>query len=166
MAMAVIYKEEEVFVHSTSVLILVGILGLALGATLAFLAMRGRGGNVDRAQELELRLREANSKLEDFQLQVNDHFDQTSQLVHNLTESYKEVHEYLANSALRLSSQDIGRQMLEAGSGKLSENDEELSVAPPRDWAPKEPGAKGTLAEDFGLEKEQPASGTENAASR
>ncbi|WP_237066228.1 YhcB family protein [Microbulbifer guangxiensis] len=140
--------------HSTSVLILVGILGVALGALLAFLAVRGRSG-VDRTQELEARLHEANKKLEDFQLQVNEHFDQTSQLVHNLTESYREVHEYLANSAMRLSNQDIGRQMLEAGSGKLSDNDENLkTVTPPRDWAPKEPGAKGTLAEDFGLDKE------------
>jgi len=146
-------------------LILVGVLGLALGALLAFLAVRGRN-NEDRTQELELRLREANDKLEDFQLQVNEHFDQTSQLVHNLTESYREVHEYLSNSALRLSSQDIGRQMLEAGSGKLSDNDEQLqNVAPPRDWAPKEPGAKGTLDEDFGLDKE-PLNGTEHAANR
>lgn len=148
--------------HSTPVLILVAVLGLVLGALLAFLAVRGRNGNQDRAQELELRLREANGKLEDFQLQVNEHFDQTSQLVHNLTESYREVHEYLANSAVRLSNQDIGRQMLEAGSGKLSENDENLSVvAPPRDWAPKEPGAKGTLAEDYGIDKD-----IEDAASR
>ncbi|SDJ65272.1 YhcB family protein [Microbulbifer yueqingensis] len=151
--------------HSTSILILVGILGLALGALLAFLATRNRGG-VDRTQELELRLRDANRKLEDFQLQVNEHFDQTSQLVHNLTESYREVHEYLANSAMRLSSQDIGRQMLEAGSGKLSENDEALQgVEPPRDWAPKEPGAKGALAEDYGLERE-PQERSENAANR
>ncbi|WGL17966.1 DUF1043 family protein [Microbulbifer bruguierae] len=139
--------------HSTSVLILVGVIGLALGAILAFVATRSRQ-NSDRSQELELRLREANAQLEDFQLQVNEHFDQTSQLVHNLTQSYKEVHEYLANSAMRLSSQDIGRQMLEAGSGNLNESAENLSVLPPRDWAPKEPGAKGTLSEDFGLEKE------------
>ena len=139
--------------HTTSVLILVGVLGLALGALLAFLTTRNRQ-NADRTQELELRLKEANTKLEDFQLQVNEHFDQTAQLVHNLTESYREVHEYLANSAMRLSSQDIGRQMLEAGSGKLSDNDDNLSVLPPRDWAPKEPGAKGTLSEDFGIEKE------------
>ncbi|WNZ55373.1 YhcB family protein [Microbulbifer sp. ANSA003] len=140
--------------HSTSVLILVGVLGMTLGAFLAFLAVRGRT-SVERSEELEQRLREANNKLEDFQLQVNDHFDQTSQLVHNLTESYKEVHEYLSNSALRLSSQDIGRQMLKAGSGKLKDNDEKLQdIEPPRDWAPKEPGAKGTLAEDYGLEKE------------
>ncbi|AWF82396.1 DUF1043 domain-containing protein [Microbulbifer sp. A4B17] len=127
---------------------------MTLGAFLAFLAVRGRT-SVERSEELEQRLREANNKLEDFQLQVNDHFDQTSQLVHNLTESYKEVHEYLSNSALRLSSQDIGRQMLKAGSGKLKDNDEKLQdIEPPRDWAPKEPGAKGTLAEDYGLEKE------------
>ncbi|MBB3059377.1 ZapG family protein [Microbulbifer rhizosphaerae] len=151
--------------HSTSVLILAAALGLALGALLAFLAVRSRNG-VDRTQELELRLREANSKLEDFQLQVNEHFDQTAQLVHNLTESYREVHEYLANSAVRLSSQDIGRQMLEAGSGKLSDNDENLTVAPPRDWAPKEPGAKGTLAEDFGLEKDRTEEEAEGTASR
>ena len=142
--------------HSTSVLILVGVIGLGLGALLAFLATRSRQ-NIDRTQELELRLKEANTKLEDFQLQVNEHFDQTSQLVHNLTQSYREVHEYLANSAMRLSSQDIGRQMLEAGSGQLSDNDENLSVLPPRDWAPKEPGAKGTLSEEFGLEKEAQA---------
>lgn len=148
--------------HSTSVLILVGVFGLALGALLAFLTTRNRQ-NADRTQELELRLKEANTKLEDFQLQVNEHFDQTAQLVHNLTESYREVHEYLANSAMRLSSQDIGRQMLEAGSGKLSDNDDNLSVLPPRDWAPKEPGAKGTLSEDFGIEKEPigPAPGEE-----
>ncbi|WP_444930016.1 YhcB family protein [Microbulbifer sp. SSSA002] len=140
--------------HSTSVLILVGVLGMTLGAFLAFLAVRGRT-SVERSEELEQKLREANNKLEDFQLQVNDHFDQTSQLVHNLTESYKEVHEYLSNSALRLSSQDIGRQMLKAGSGQLKDNDEQLQdIEPPRDWAPKEPGAKGTLAEDYGLEKE------------
>lgn len=151
--------------HSTSILILVGILGLALGALLAFLATRNRAG-ADRTQELELRLRDANRKLEDFQLQVNEHFDQTSQLVHNLTESYREVHEYLANSAMRLSSQDIGRQMLEAGSGKLSENDEALqSVEPPRDWAPKEPGAKGALSEDYGLDRDQQER-PENAANR
>ncbi|AOS98763.1 hypothetical protein AUP74_03398 [Microbulbifer aggregans] len=151
--------------HSTSVLILVGILGVALGALLAFLAVRGRSG-VDRTQELEARLHEANKKLEDFQLQVNEHFDQTSQLVHNLTESYREVHEYLSNSAMRLSNQDIGRQMLEAGSGKLSDNDENLkAVTPPRDWAPKEPGAKGTLAEDFGLDKE-PLETSEPATNR
>ncbi|MCO1333711.1 DUF1043 family protein [Microbulbifer sp. OS29] len=140
--------------HSTSVLILVGALGMTLGAFLAFLAVRGRT-SVERSEELEQRLREANNKIEDFQLQVNEHFDQTSQLVHNLTESYKEVHEYLSNSALRLSSQDIGRQMLKAGSGKLKDNDEKLQdIEPPRDWAPREPGAKGTLAEDYGLEKE------------
>ena len=142
--------------HSTSVLILVGVIGLALGALLAFLATRSRQ-SVDRTQELELRLKEANNKLEDFQQEVNEHFDQTSQLVNNLTQSYREVHEYLANSAMRLSSQDIGRQMLEAGSGQLSDNDENLSVLPPRDWAPKEPGAKGTLSEEFGLEKEATA---------
>ncbi|GAA5523955.1 hypothetical protein Maes01_00504 [Microbulbifer aestuariivivens] len=151
--------------HSTSVLILVGILGVALGTLLAFLAVRTRSGE-HNSQELEARLHEANKKLEDFQLQVNEHFDQTSQLVQNLTESYREVHEYLANSAMRLSSQDIGRQMLEAGSGKLSENEEALkSVSPPRDWAPKEPGAKGTLSEDFGLDKE-PQEGAETASNR
>nr|WP_010132509.1 DUF1043 family protein [Microbulbifer agarilyticus] len=142
--------------HSTSVLILVGVIGLTLGALLAFLATRGRQ-SIDRTRELELRLKEANTKLEDFQLQVNEHFDQTAQLVHNLTESYRDVHEYLANSAMRLSSQDIGRQMLEAGSGQLSDSKDDLNVLPPRDWAPKEPGAKGTLSEEFGLEKEAAA---------
>lgn len=150
--------------HSTSVLILVGVLGLALGAILAFLATRNRQ-NLDRTQELELRLKEANSKLEDFQLQVNEHFDQTAQLVHNLTQSYRDVHEYLANSAMRLSSQDIGRQMLEAGSGELSDTEDNLSVLPPRDWAPKAPGQKGTLSEEFGIEKE-PSMPTDEVVNR
>lgn len=150
--------------HSTSVLILVGVLGLAAGALLAFLATRSRQ-NTDRTQELELSLKEANAKLEDFQQQVNEHFDQTSQLVQNLTQSYREVHEYLANSAIRLSNQEIGRQMLEAGNGELSDSNENLTVLPPRDWAPRSPGDKGTLSEEFGLERE-PTAPNEEVTSR
>ncbi|MCH9691662.1 MAG: DUF1043 family protein [Gammaproteobacteria bacterium] len=140
--------------HTTSILILVGIVGLALGALLSLLVTRyGRHKNVDSGQQLAPDLG-AEHKLEELQAQINEHFDQTAKLFHSLSQSYEEVHEHMVNSALRLSNQDIGRDMLKAGSGKLRDEDENLQVQPPRDWAPKAPGAKGTLSEDFGLEDE------------
>ncbi|GMG86613.1 YhcB family protein [Biformimicrobium ophioploci] len=142
--------------YSTTALIIAVLIGVAAGAAIAIFALRNSsdGGDRARAEELEERLKDADSKLEDFQLQVNEHFQQTSELVRNLTDSYREVHEYLANSALRLSSQDIGRSMLEAGESP-AQIAQDADIQPPRDWAPKEPGAKGTLAEDFGMEEER-----------
>lgn len=55
--------------------------------------------------------------------------------------------------------------MLEAGDGNIGVEAgallAETTVLPPRDWAPKTPGQKGTLSEEFGLLDEAEAENAE-----
>jgi uncharacterized membrane-anchored protein YhcB (DUF1043 family) len=73
-----------------------------------------------------------------------------------MSQSYRQIHEHLATSAIRLASPEIGRQLLKSGGADINLTDEDgnplLStedVQPPRDYAPKVPG--GILSEDYGL---------------
>lgn len=138
------------------------IIGVLIGAVLT----RSLGTREQHNRELERKLEDTEQRLSSYQQQVTEHFTETSQRVNKLTQSYKEVHEYLANSALELANPEISRQLLEAGSGDLkepkptreykTENDliPEDTVLPPRDWAPKKDGEEGQLSEEFGFDNE------------
>lgn len=106
-------------------------------------------------REMEDRLRASRQELEQYQQDVAQHFAETSQLVNNLTQSYREVHEHLAQGAMHLTNAEISQKMLNAGEGYVSDSDDgaltETSFEPPKDWAPKKPGQSGTLSEEFGL---------------
>lgn len=81
-----------------------GLIGLALSHLLS--------GNEKRIRELEHELQDAENKLDDYQKEVTDHFSETAQLVNKLTESYKDVHEHLAGSALKLANVDMTHPLL------------------------------------------------------
>jgi len=120
-------------------------------------------------RELEQRLHEAESNLQGYQRDVAEHFSQTSALVNNLTQAYREVHEHLANGALKLATPAISRQIIDsansgpdtAGKAYITEQ----RIEPPRDWAPKAPGSKGMLSEEYGLRDDdhRPPIATESA---
>ncbi len=154
---------------STTVLATAAI-SLVIGALIGALLTRSLGTPEQQTRDLERKLEENERRMADYQQQVTEHFMETSQRVNKLTQSYKEVHEYLANSALNLTNPEISRQLLDAGSGDLkepqpeknySENQKDDSVVatddmiPPRDWAPRKDGEQGQLSEDFGLESEE-----------
>lgn len=139
---------------SLSTLVFTSLISLAAGAGLgAFLLYLFRAQVYSR--ELEERLHEAENSLQSYQRDVVDHFAQTSQLVNNLTQSYRDVHEHLANSALKLATPAISRQILDSANGNLTSGDKtyisEQRVEAPRDWAPKKTGKPGTQSDDFGL---------------
>ena len=144
--------------YAFSTLMITGLFcllgGLGLGA-LGYHLLRNylAGGN------LEQRLHQAESNLEGYQRDVAEHFAQTSQLVNNMTQSYREVHEHLASGALKLATPAISRQILDSANSNLSGDTKaylrEQRVEPPRDWAPKSPGNKGTLSEDFDSDNDQ-----------
>jgi len=144
-------------VVSLSTLIITALVcalgGCAIGALLA----RASNPQQQQNRELETRLQHAEEKLGSYQQEVSEHFAQTSQLVNGLTQSYKDVHEYLANSALKLTDPAISQQMLEAAKGNLSDDEliiNEDNLEMPRDWAPKAPGQTGALSEEYGLKEE------------
>jgi hypothetical protein len=61
----------------------------------------------------------------------------------------------LANSALKLATPAISRQILDSANGNLTSGDKtyisEQRVEAPRDWAPKKTGKPGVQSDDFGL---------------
>lgn len=140
-----------------STLVITAIAALLIGGAIGATAVKTMHPQEQLNRDLEKRLEKAEDKLKDYQEEVSEHFAETSQLVNNLTQSYKDVHEYLANSALKLTNPDISRQLIDAGDGKLLPADtetpnEDASTEAPKDWAPKTPGDKGQLSEDFGLD--------------
>lgn len=141
---------------SLSTVIIACLITLAAGAIAGYL-LAGRGAGAQRNSELEKRLSDTEDKLHSYQRDVTEHFAQTAELVNNLTENYRAMHEHLANSALKLTTPEISRQLL--GNMKTTlpgegDSDTQLHadyVEAPRDWAPKRHGSKGTLSEDYGL---------------
>lgn len=123
------------------------VVGIAIGVVI------GRSWIPPEQQKaLEQRLASAKDELDSYQQDVAKHFIETSKRVTELSQSYRDLHEHLAKGALNLASTDIGRQLLEAGAKEDTIMDlEDMSIEPPKDWAPKKPGSKGMLSEEFGL---------------
>jgi uncharacterized membrane-anchored protein YhcB (DUF1043 family) len=160
--------EKAVFTLTAVIAIALGslIIGCIIGAVLT----RTLSPQEQRAKSMENRLKESEHKLNEYQQEVTQHFADTAQLVNNLTQSYRDVHEHLSSNALKLANVDISRQLISgAGSddkilGDASINEEDFQ--PPKDWAPKVPGEEGTLSESFGLGEEEDDSHSELGASK
>jgi uncharacterized protein len=150
-------------VFTLSTLIITAVAALLAGGAIGAILVKSLHPQEQQNRDMEHRLESAENKLSDYQQEVSEHFAETSQLVNNLTQSYKDVHEHLANSALTLTNPDISRQLIEAGDGKLINSDtsgdkkDDTDTEAPRDWAPKNPGETGQLSEEFGLDKNQEA---------
>jgi len=143
-------------VFSLSALVFTGFFFLLCGTALGAFLLHVFRANI-YSRELEERLHEAESTLQGYQRDVAESFSQTAQHVQVLTQSYRDMHEHLANSALKLATPEISRKILESASN-LGDNKTSYinaqNIEPPRDWAPKAVGSKGTLSEDFGLRDE------------
>jgi uncharacterized membrane-anchored protein YhcB (DUF1043 family) len=139
-------------VFSLATLLITAITTFIIGGLLSLLLTRSFSSSEQKTRTLESRLEEAEHSLANYQQEVTEHFAETAQLVNNLTQNYKEVHEHLAGSALKLANVDISRQLLSTNpddeGSELNINEE--TFQPPKDWAPSE----GTLSEDYGLDDE------------
>ena len=110
----------------------------------------------DESPDMESKLEKKNTELKQYQQEVSEHFLILSQLMKNLSNNVDEINEHLASSALRLSSSEIGRELLKTNDLDLSvlaSKNEALNVENidiPRDYAPKVPG--GVLSEEYGID--------------
>ncbi len=104
---------------SLQVTIIIAILSLVMGAAAGWLLARAKDPNKQLNEELEEQLSKAEATLHDYQEQVSTHFSETSQLVNDLTHSYRQVHQHLASGAMKLADPDISRKLIDAGNGKL-----------------------------------------------
>ena len=111
------------------------------------------------ARELRARLNDSEQRFQEYQHEVASHFVQLSQLNANMAQSYREMHEHLAASAVRLAGPEVAQKLLNSGDGAIVLHDSHgnplLSIddiEPPRDYAPKVPG--GVLSEEYGLDRD------------
>lgn len=140
-------------------LLLTALAALAVGLVVGYLLTRTLHPQEKQRKEMEDQLAKVQQAQKDYQHKVTEHFAETSTLVNALTESYRDLHEHLASSAMRLTSPEISRQLIEAGYGRIGEKTGNAALAhtvsadmpaPPKDYAPKVPG--GVLSEDYGLD--------------
>lgn len=143
----------------SSTIVITAFICLAAGAGLGLLLARLSNPEQQKCRELESKLQRAEDELKNYQQEVTEHFIQTSGLINNLTQSYRAVHEHMASSAMHLANPDISRQLINAGTGKLTDNSDsqdnvlsEKPPEPPKDYAPKAP--EGILSEEYGLKED------------
>jgi uncharacterized membrane-anchored protein YhcB (DUF1043 family) len=144
-------------VNDETTVIIVAVSCLIIGALLGyFLLGRLKPGQQSRTA-IEKQFSDIQKQQRDYQQQVNHHFDHTAELLNDLAESYRSVHNHIAEGAKTLHSSGIsplqplpeGRPVLDNQSSSNSPSQQ------PLDYAPREPGSKGPLHEEFGLEKSE-----------
>lgn len=149
---------------------LTGITCLAVGLAAGLLLARIiKGDNPARVNELENRLQDLQRDQAEYRNQVSEHFNTTAELVHQMTESYRDVYQHLASGAQNLCTEDVASKLLPAGEQKMFASEEDSaeednttdeaqgndSIEQPKDYAPKKSPGPGALSEEFGLEKEK-----------
>ena len=136
--------------------ILIAAAFFLIGAGVGHLFSRKVDSSDKSVRNLEKKLAQSEQELRRYQQQVTEHFMTASHLTGNVAQSYRQIHEHLASSAMRLASPEVGRQILKAGGvdfGLLDADGNPLiditDIEVPRDYAPRVPG--GILREDYGL---------------
>lgn len=121
-----------------------------------------------RVKSLEKKIVEEQLKQKRYRESVNEHFNVTADLIHHMTESYRDVYQQLATGAQELCDNEIAQKIMPAGTDAMFDDPEPqndtTSLLPPRDYAPKEePDSKGALAEDYGIGGTEKNSGTNSS---
>ena len=151
--------------YSMEFLLAVGAALALLGLLVGVMAGRRTSAPAKKHRELTVKLDQVLQDKKAYEDDVVEHFTETAKLLNNLTESYREVHNHLAQGAAGL-CQGAGPVSLE----RVQDRDPAAipanlaDIQPPLDYAPKtSPDEKGMLNEEFGLERKTPADTPEKA---
>jgi uncharacterized membrane-anchored protein YhcB (DUF1043 family) len=88
--------------NGTSTLWIIGILGILLGIGLGSIVTYALASRSNRNQNLQTELDQLNRRFIEYRDQVSQHFMHTSDLVQEMTRSYRDVYEHLATGAFQL----------------------------------------------------------------
>ena len=135
---------------------LIAAVCLALGVVIGVAFANRLSTSPSRIRELEGQIQKLEDKHNQYRDNVSDHFSTTAELIQQMTESYKDVYQHLALGAQDLCSGEVASKLLPAAPDPVFEQhgDNELAFSPPKDYAAKQnPGQKGALSEEFGLDK-------------
>ena len=129
---------------------------LAVGIVIGIAFTRRLGTDAIRVQQLEEKLESMSKSHMEYRNNVSEHFDMTSELINQMTDSYKKVYGHLAVGAQDLCSDQVAEKLLPLQPDAMFENETVSSnqnqIEAPKDYAPKSnPDQIGTLSEGFGL---------------
>ncbi len=143
--------------YSLGMLLAVGATLAILGLLLGWAAGRRTSASAKKYRDIALKLDQVMQDKKAYEDEVVEHFTETAILLNNLTESYRDVHNHLAQGAANL-CQGEGPVSLERLESRRDPSEIPANLAhiqPPLDYAPKHsPDEKGMLNEEFGLERE------------
>lgn len=134
-----------------------GVLGLLAGVGIGSVLALWFTPAQQRSRDLAKLLQEKTDELKTYQQDVTRHFSQTATLLGDLANSYRDVHNHLAQGAQQLCPTQLGARPILSRLPGADEDDKpaiNAHVTPPLDYAPRHnPYEQGTLSEGFGLEK-------------
>ena len=135
---------------------LIAIGSLAVGIVIGIAFTRRLGSDAIRLQHLEEKLESMSESHMEYRNNVSEHFNTTSELINQMTDSYKKVYGHLAIGAQDLCSDQVAEKLLPLQPDAMFEsetvNSNQNQIDAPKDYATKSnPNQVGTLSEDFGL---------------
>jgi uncharacterized membrane-anchored protein YhcB (DUF1043 family) len=138
---------------------LTGIVCLVVGVVAGLLiAPRLSNNSPSKIEELETKIQELQRHHADYRDHVSDHFSATADLVHTMTESYRDVYQHLARGAQDLCNDDVAGKLLPPAEQSMFSGPDGDTMEPPKDYAPRREGNQsGALSEGFGLERQKSA---------
>ena len=129
---------------------------LAVGIVIGITFTRRLGSDAIRVQQLEEKLESMSESHMEYRNNVSEHFNMTSELINQMTDSYKKVYGHLAIGAQDLCSDQVAEKLLPLQPDAMFEDETVSSnqnqIEAPKDYATKSnPNQVGALSEDFGL---------------
>lgn len=129
---------------------------LAVGIVIGITFTRRLGTDAIRVQQLEEKLESMSESHMEYRNNVSEHFNMTSELISQMTDSYKKVYGHLAIGAQDLCSDQVAEKLLPLQPDAMFEDETVSSnqnqIEAPKDYATKSnPNQVGALSEDFGL---------------
>jgi len=97
----------------------IGIIALVVGAVIGALAYRLLSPSVKQADKIKSELDMVREELSSYKASVNSHFNETSELVNDLTQNYVKVYRHLAEGAQTLGDSKTLTNLLEQHQGKV-----------------------------------------------
>lgn len=134
--------------------ILIALVGILVGSVGGFFGGRWWSTHHDKTAALSQQLDETHAEYAHYQDQVDQHFRHTAELINNLTHSYSEIHQHLAEGAQRLSKRSLAKARIEQNflqAQRISNSQtaaiDSTELGAPKDYAPKQAHESGDLAE-------------------
>lgn len=143
-------------------LIVIIVIALLAGAVLSRLWSKAQG---EDSSGLKRQLEELKRQHQNYQINVTEHFNRTTELIDNLNQSYASIRDHLNQGAdqlvapeYRLESARTGGEDLQDLAPQPAKNTDEFDM--PRDYATKTPKDVGMLSESFGFSQVEETTAT------